>query len=150
MGGWMRLDHAALIISDPERSRAFYVGVLGLEEVPRPETFAFPGLWIQIGEQQLHLIGEAESGRARQIHPGYRADELAGGYTSHFAIEVDDLEATVAALKAKGGELVGGPRPRGDGVLQAYVSDPDGHVVELMQSGVAVTGHEPAIGTPGG
>ena len=131
----MRLDHAALIISDPERSRAFYVGVLGLEEVPRPETFEFPGLWLQIGEQQLHLIGEVEDGRAKQVHPGFRADELASGYAGHFAIEVDDLDATIAALKANGGTLVGGPRPRGDGVLQAYISDPDGHVVELMQLG---------------
>ena len=128
----MRLDHAALLIADPERSRAFYVGVLGLPEVPRPETFVFPGLWLRIGEQQLHLIGEAEGGRARQ---DYTADELASGFTSHVAIEVDDLKATVAGLEANGGELVGGTRPRGDGVMQAYISDPDGHVVELMQVG---------------
>ena len=44
--------------------------------------------------------------------------------------------------------VVGGPRPRGDGVLQAYVTDPDGNVVELMQTGVAVTGDEPEIGVP--
>jgi catechol 2,3-dioxygenase-like lactoylglutathione lyase family enzyme len=41
----------------------------------------------------------------------------------------------VAALQANGGELVGGPRPRGDGVTQVYLADPDGHVVELMQVG---------------
>ena len=146
----MKLDHAALIVAEPERSRAFYVGVLGLSEVPRPETFEFPGLWLQLGEQQLHLIGEAESGRARAVHPGYRADELAGGYTSHFAIEVEDLETALAGVKQRGGALVGGPRPRGDGVLQACVSDPDGHVVELMQAGAEVTGDEPPIGTPGG
>ena len=128
----MKLDHAALLISDPERSRAFYVGVLGLQEVPRPETFHFPGLWLQIGDQQLHLIGEATSGRAREV---YSADELSGGFTSHFAIQVDDLEAAVAALETNGGELVGGPRPRGDGVMQAYIADPDGHIVELMQLG---------------
>jgi catechol 2,3-dioxygenase-like lactoylglutathione lyase family enzyme len=128
----MKLDHAALLISDPERSRAFYVGVLGLTEVPRPETFDFPGLWLQIGEQQLHLIGEATDGRARQV---YSPEELSGGFTSHFAIEVDDLDATVAALQQRGGALVGGPRPRGDGVIQAYISDPDGHIVELMQLG---------------
>jgi catechol 2,3-dioxygenase-like lactoylglutathione lyase family enzyme len=128
----MKLDHAALLVSDPERSRAFYVGVLGLEEVPRPETFEFPGLWLQIGDQQLHLIREAEDGRARE---DYSAGELAGGFTSHFAIEVDDLRATIAAVSATGGELAGGPRPRGDGVMQAYISDPDGHVVELMQVG---------------
>jgi catechol 2,3-dioxygenase-like lactoylglutathione lyase family enzyme len=128
----MKLDHAALIIADPERSRAFYVGVLGLTEVARPETFEFPGLWLQIGDQQLHLIGEATNGRARQV---YSADEMSGGFTSHFAIEVDDLESTIAALQQRGGSLAGGPRPRGDGVMQAYIADPDGHVVELMQLG---------------
>ena len=47
LGGRMRLDHAALIVSDPDAARAFYVGVLGLEEVPRPPTFTFPGLWVR-------------------------------------------------------------------------------------------------------
>jgi catechol 2,3-dioxygenase-like lactoylglutathione lyase family enzyme len=56
----MRLDHAALMVSDPEAARAFYVEVLGLEEVPRPPTFTFPGLWLTIGAHQLHLVGEAE------------------------------------------------------------------------------------------
>jgi catechol 2,3-dioxygenase-like lactoylglutathione lyase family enzyme len=142
----MRLDHAALIVSDPEAARAFYVGVLGLEEIPRPGSFAFPGLWLAIGERQLHLIGESRPGRARATHPGYDPDELAVGFASHFALEVDDLEAFVAIVRERGATIVGGPRPRGDGVIQAYVADPDGNVVELMQSGVPVTGDEPEIG----
>jgi catechol 2,3-dioxygenase-like lactoylglutathione lyase family enzyme len=144
----MRLDHGGLIISDPERSRAFYVGVLGLNEVPRPPTFDFPGFWVQVGDQQLHLIGEAEPGRAREVHPGYRDNEVAGGYATHLAIVVDDLEATLAGVTERGGTVTGGPRARGDGVLQAYLTDPDGNVVELMQVGAGVTGDEPRIGTP--
>ena len=144
----MRLDHASLMVSDLDAARAFYVGVLGLEEVPRPPTFTFPGAWLQIGEHQLHLIGEAEPGRTSATHPGYRANELANGYASHFGIQVEDLPATVEALRLRGGELVGGPRPRGDGVLQAYVADPDGNVIEFMQTGVPVTGDEPEIGVP--
>lgn len=144
----MRLDHGGLVIADPERSRAFYVGVLGLEEVPRPPTFDFPGLWVQVGEQQLHLIGEAEAGRAREVHPGYRRNEVATGYATHVAIVVDDLEEMLAGVRERGGEIVGGPRARGDGILQAYLTDPDGHVVELMQVGVPVTGDEGRIGTP--
>jgi catechol 2,3-dioxygenase-like lactoylglutathione lyase family enzyme len=144
----VRLDHAALIVSDAEAARDFYVGVLGLEELPRPANFAFPGLWVAIGDGQLHLIGEAEPGRTRETHPGYRAGELATGYASHFAIEVDDLAAFLAGVAERGGTVAGGPRPRGDGVLQAYVTDPDGNVVELMESGVRVTGDEPELGTP--
>jgi catechol 2,3-dioxygenase-like lactoylglutathione lyase family enzyme len=150
MGGGMRLDHGGLMISDLDRSRAFYVGVLGLEEVPRPPTFDFPGFWVQIGDQQLHLIGEAEAGRTAEVHPGYRRDEVETGYANHIAIVVDDMAATVAGVVERGGEIVGGPRARGDGVLQAYLTDPDGNVVELMQVGVPVTGEEPRIGTPGG
>jgi catechol 2,3-dioxygenase-like lactoylglutathione lyase family enzyme len=148
MGGRMRLDHAALMVSDPEAARAFYVEVLGLEEVPRPPTFTFPGLWLKIGDHQLHLVGEAEPGRTRATHPGYAPNELATGYASHFALEVDELESFVEQVRARGGAIVGGPRPRGDGVLQAYVADPDGNVIELMQTGVPVTGDEPEIGTP--
>ncbi len=144
----MRLDHAALIISDPAAARAFYVGVLGLEEIARPVTFTFPGLWLAIGDRQLHLIGEAEPGRARETHPGFRTDEVRTGYASHFALHVDDLAAELDGIRARGGEIAGGPRPRGDGVLQAYVVDPDGNVIELMQTGVEVTGDEPEIGVP--
>jgi len=144
----MRLDHAALIVSSPEAARSFYVGVLGLEEIPRPPTFTFPGLWVRVGDAHVHLIGEAEPGRARETHPGYRSEELAGGYTAHFAIHVDDLEEFLAGVRERGGTVVGGPRPRGDGVLQAYLADPDGNVVELMQTGVEVTGEEPEIGVP--
>jgi catechol 2,3-dioxygenase-like lactoylglutathione lyase family enzyme len=148
MGRRMRLDHGGLIVSDPDRSREFYVGVLGLREVPRPPTFDFPGFWVQVGEQQLHLIGEAEAGRAREVHPGYRTSEVAGGYATHLAIVVDDLPEMLAGVRERGGEVTGGPRARGDGVLQAYLTDPDGHVVELMQIGVEVTGDEPRIGAP--
>src|SRR3954447_13188516 len=148
MSPGMRLDHASLMVSDPEAARQFYVGALGLEEIPRPATFTFPGLWVAIGDRQLHLIGEAEPGRTRATHPGYGAEELAGGYASHFALEVDDLETFLTRVKERGVAVVGGPRPRGDGVLQAYVTDPDGNVVELMQTGVPVTGDEPEIGTP--
>ena len=136
LGGGMRLDHAALMISDPEAARAFYVGVLGLEEIPRPPTFTFPGLWLASGDRQLHLIGEAEPGRARETHPGYRSDELATATRATSRITSTISQASLDGVRARGGEVVGGPRPRGDGVLQAYLADPDGNVVELMQTGV--------------
>ena len=84
----MRLDHGGLMIADPDRSRAFYVGVLGLREVPRPPTFDFPGFWVQVGDQQLHLIGEAEPGRTSEVHPGYTRREVQTGYANHVAIVV--------------------------------------------------------------
>jgi catechol 2,3-dioxygenase-like lactoylglutathione lyase family enzyme len=79
------------------------------------------------------LIGEAESGRVAQVQPGgYRPDELAVGHVAHVAFEVADLEEARQHLQAYDVTIVGGPRPRGDGVMQLYVCDPDGYIVELF------------------
>lgn len=128
----MRLDHGALLVADEQRAREFYVGGLGLTEIARPANFDFPGLWVAVGDQQLHIIGEAEPGRARDVHTGYRDDELARGYATHVALEVADFDGYLAGLSERGIPLAGGPRDRGDGVQQAYVTDPDGHVIEIM------------------
>jgi catechol 2,3-dioxygenase-like lactoylglutathione lyase family enzyme len=127
-----RLDHGAIVVEDEQRSRAFYVDGLGLTEVPRPASFDFPGFWVAVGDQQLHIIGEPEPGRARSVHPGYRDDELARGFATHLALAVEDFDGYLALLRERGIALVGGPRDRGDGVPQAYVADPDGHVIEIM------------------
>ena len=128
-----RLDHAALLVKDVERSRRFYGQVLGMEEVPRPSNFTFPGAWFRKGYAEIHLIGEAEPGRAAQVQPGgYRPGELSVGYGAHIAFEVANLEEARQHLQAHHVEIVGGPRPRGDGVLQMYVCDPDGYIVELF------------------
>jgi catechol 2,3-dioxygenase-like lactoylglutathione lyase family enzyme len=127
-----KLDHAALLVKDVERSRRFYGQILCMEEVPRPRNFDFPGAWFRKGSAELHLIGEAEPGRAAQVQPGYRADEQARGYGAHIAFEVDNLEEAQRHLRAHNVAIVGGPRPRGDGVLQLYVCDPDGYMVEFF------------------
>ena len=127
-----KLDHAALLVKDVERSRHFYGQVLGMQEVPRPSNFNFPGAWFRKGSAEIHLIGEAEPGRAAQAQPGYRRDEMERGYGAHIAFEVDDLEEARRHMRTYGVETVGEPRPRGDGVMQMYVCDPDGYVVELF------------------
>ncbi len=127
-----KLDHAAMLVKDVERSSRFYGQVLGMEQIPRPSTFNFPGAWFSKGSFQIHLIGEAEVDRAAQVNPGYRRDEMARGYGAHVAFEVDDLEAAMQHLRAHDVEIVGGPRPRGDGVQQLYICDPDGYIIELF------------------
>src|SRR2546430_16806285 len=58
-----RLDHAALLVKDVERSRHFYGQVLGMEEVPRPSNFTFPGAWFRKERAEIHLIGERSEER---------------------------------------------------------------------------------------
>lgn len=127
-----KADHAALLVEKVERSLQFYTQVLGMQEIPRPQNFDFPGAWVTSSGFQIHLIGEDTEGRARQVHPGYQADELTRGYGTHLAFEVDDLAETIRHLNDRDIRIVGGPRPRGDGVQQLYICDPDGYMIELF------------------
>jgi catechol 2,3-dioxygenase-like lactoylglutathione lyase family enzyme len=98
-----------------------------MREVPRP-AFSFDGLWFQAGQTQIHLILEfAGSGPAGNLVP----EHLRSSRTHHIAFAVDDAQAWTPRLKAMGVPLVSPPRLRPDGYLQVFVTDPDGHVVEL-------------------
>jgi catechol 2,3-dioxygenase-like lactoylglutathione lyase family enzyme len=126
-----RLQHCGLIVADLERSRRFYGGALGLEEVPRPRNFVFAGAWFQVGDDQLHLLVETDTtGRAGSADPGPSARV---GLATHIALEVDDLAAARARLDENGVALIGGPMPRGDGYEQVFLRDPDGYVIELFE-----------------
>ena len=128
------LDHVSFLVKDVEQSRNFYCQVLGLEEIARPSNADHPGAWLTNEERsfQVHLIGETEAGRVAQTHTRYRPDELASGYGAHAAFQIEDLQATLQHLHAQNVEIVGGPRPRGDGVLQIFICDPDEYLIELF------------------
>ena len=111
------VHHVSINVSDVAASVAFYTEVLGLRRrTDRPE-FGFDGAWLDVGEQQVHLIHH----------------QVPGNLGQHFAIRVADIDAAVAELRGKGVE-VRGPVPVGTG-RQAFLSDPAGNLVELNQPG---------------
>ena len=127
----MRIQHCGLVVSDLDRSRRFYAEALGLEEVPRPPNFTFAGAWFRFGDDEIHLLAEADTtGRAGVPDGGAGA---AFGLANHLALEVDVLETACARLDANNVALIGGPMPRGDGVTQIFFRDPDGHLLEFFQ-----------------
>src|SRR3954453_20344012 len=144
----MRIDHGSLLVSDVDASVRFYTAALGLEEVPRPSTFDTPGAWLAVGEQQIHLVGEGEPGRARAMNPPYDRAEVVIGYGNHLALVVDALDAALDRAREPGVEPPGETIARGDGVRRTFVTDPDGHVIELMQTGLEVTRREPRLTVP--
>jgi catechol 2,3-dioxygenase-like lactoylglutathione lyase family enzyme len=122
------IDHVTVVVKDLQKSRSFYVGVLGMQEVPRP-AFRFPGLWFAAGSTQIHLIEEhPESGPAKVFVP----QECEISRTHHFAFEVDDALAATERLKELGIPIAAGPKQRPDGPTQVYVQDPDEYLVELF------------------
>ncbi len=108
-----RLHHASVRVSDFETSRAFYEGLLNLAQLPRPD-FGFAGAWYELGDCQLHLIESPPSDR--RIDPR----------NPHFAVEVEDYDATKTELGRRGIEFLEfGP--------QLWILDPDGNTVEIRR-----------------
>jgi len=113
------LNHVALEVKSVQESIIFYKK-LGLQSLPRP-AFDFEGAWFRLGEvQELHLIG----GRERDVVSAKRG--------THFALQVASLAEAEVHLQNVGISYQG-PFKRPDGAQQLFLSDPDGHVVELCQ-----------------
>ncbi len=101
-----------------DRARAFYGGLLGMSEVPKPPNLARRGgCWFESGEVHIHLGVEADFRPARKAHP---------------ALLVDDLGALRRRLSEDGVECRD-DEPL-DGFVRTYVDDPFGNRLELMQA----------------
>lgn len=125
-----RLDHSALVVRDLARAREFYGAVLGLTEVPRPQSFTFGGCWFRGNGFELHLILAADTTAPAGF--GELGAGASRGLAHHLGFEVPDLTATEAHLRAHNVRIVGGPLPRSDGAVQLYVLDPDDNFLEFF------------------
>jgi catechol 2,3-dioxygenase-like lactoylglutathione lyase family enzyme len=117
------LHHTAVCVTDLERSKRFYGGVLQLKEIDRP-AFPFGGAWYELGDgRQLHLIVHESPLTLR----GTRAIDAKD---SHVAFRIADYEGAIAHFRAHGVDCL--ERPANvTPWKQLYVTDPDGHIIEL-------------------
>jgi catechol 2,3-dioxygenase-like lactoylglutathione lyase family enzyme len=111
-----RVHHVSLNVTDLAAATAFYTEVLEMPVLPRPD-FPFGGLWLDAGEQQIHLIV---------------VDDFVAPAGQHFALQVDDLASTVTELSGRGVE-VSAPNTIADVCVQAFLTDPTGNLIELNQ-----------------
>jgi len=136
----MRLLHTMLRVGDLERSLTFYTEVLGMRLLRRKDypdgrfTLAFVGY----GEERDHTVLEL-------THTwDIAAYDIGGGY-GHIAIGVDDIVSTCEAIAVKGGRVVRPPGPMKHGsTVIAFVEDPDGYRVELIQLATPAAAPAPA------
>ncbi|MET0681959.1 MAG: lactoylglutathione lyase [Casimicrobiaceae bacterium] len=127
----MRILHTMLRVGDLPRSIDFYTRVLGMQllrTTDRPEQkyrLAFVG------------YGDESSGAVLELTYNYdvAAYDIGTGF-GHVAIEVDDVTATCAAVRAAGssGTVTREPGPvKGGTTVIAFVQDPDGYKIELIE-----------------
>ena len=125
----MRILHTMLRVGDLDRSLAFYTEVLGMRLLRRND---YPE-----GKFTLAFVGyqEEAAGAVLELTFNWGVDKYdLGTAYGHVAIAVDDAHAACAAIRERGGKVVrdAGPMKGGTTVI-AFVEDPDGYKVELIQ-----------------
>ena len=121
----MRTLHFGLRVADRGRSLAFYTG-LGYEVIGEvPET--------EFGSLTMIKLPGDEFVTVELVHDPGKAVVGPGGLT-HLVIQVDSMQATVQTLAARGIEVEPPGSPDGsDDFWTAWISDPDGYRIELVQ-----------------
>ena len=118
-----RINHVSVNAKDLAASVAFYSELFGAEPIRTP-NFGFPVQWLAIGDTQLHLF-------ERDLRPTSH---------HHFGVTVDDVEPVYRAAERRGafeGDAFGNHLVELPGdVVQLYVRDPAGNLVEIDHHGV--------------
>ena len=117
--GVERLDHVQLAMPAGREADAvaFYEGVLGIPQVPKPPNLAARGgCWFERGDLKVHLGVDPDFRPARKAHPaflvtGLQALVVAAGDAGHRVVDDEPLE----------------------GYDRAYVDDPFGNRLELLE-----------------
>jgi len=112
------VHHVSLNVRDVDEAGKFYLEVLGLEKLPRPD-FGFDGLWLRSEGQEIHLM---------------KVENHEPPEGQHFAFKVDSLAAAIEELEGRGVK-VSKPFDLPGGARQAFLRDPSGNMIELNQPG---------------
>ncbi|MDZ7653692.1 MAG: lactoylglutathione lyase [Burkholderiaceae bacterium] len=126
----MRILHTMLRVGDLQRSIDFYTRVMGMQllrTTDRPDqkySLAFVG------------YGDESAGAVLELTYNYGVETYEmGGAFGHIAIAVPDAAAACAKIKAAGATVTREAGPvKGGSTVIAFVQDPDGYKIELIQS----------------
>ncbi|RYE39267.1 MAG: VOC family protein [Hyphomicrobiales bacterium] len=127
MQGITGLGHVAIKVTDLDRSLDYYINTLGFPEMLRlhKDDGSVWLVYLRVTDTQyLEVFPGAENDRA----PGWNANGM-----NHMCLTVDDIDSVLAQLAASGIELLLPLKTAIDGNRQAWLEDPDGNRIELME-----------------
>ncbi|OCA53531.1 lactoylglutathione lyase [Photorhabdus namnaonensis] len=126
----MRLLHTMIRVGDLQRSVNFYTEVLGMRLLRTSENIEY--------KYSLAFVGYADESEGAVIELTYNwgVDHYEmGNAFGHIALGVDDVAATCESIRKAGGDITreAGPVKGGTTVI-AFVEDPDGYKIELIEN----------------
>lgn len=114
--------HSSLLVQDTNRSLSFYRDMLGLEVDDNRPDLGFPGVWLKVGTQQIHLL-ELPSPDPVDGRPEH------GGRDRHTAMQVTDIDALQVRLEKAGIDFTRSKSGR----KALFTRDPDGNALEFIE-----------------
>lgn len=120
-------DYTVLIVEDLDRALAFYVELLGIELNHRSGPFA----QLRTGDTRLAFYERTAMEKTLGMPLEAPADNAPGFELGFYVANVDNA---YAELVVSGANAVTPPEDRPWGQRTAYVRDPDGHLIELVES----------------
>lgn len=116
------LVHAGLLVNDTARALDFYRGALGLKVDSARPDLGYPGAWLWVGRQQIHLL-ELPNPDPTEGRPAH------GGRDRHLALAISDIAAIRRALETAG---IGYTVSK-SGRKALFCRDPDGNALEFIE-----------------
>jgi predicted enzyme related to lactoylglutathione lyase len=124
------LNAARIGAEDVPALAKFYESAFGLQEVNRLELPGMLEIMLNFGD----TVQAAKANPNAQIVIMHRASNDLKDPVPHLILNVTDMNATAAAVKAAGGTMKGEPRPFGKtGMVIGFAADPAGNSIELIQ-----------------
>lgn len=119
---FLEIHHHSVIIADVEKSRHFYVDILGLKEDQSRPNISFDGLWIKVGQQAIHCLclKNPDSVENRPEH---------GGRDRHVCLTGTNLNELMERLEQ---HYINYTRSK-SGRNVIFFRDPDGNAIEVRQ-----------------
>ena len=126
-------EHVLILANDLEKTKDFYVDLLGLTNGYRPD-FPFPGYWLYLSQNEkaacIHLAMRKQD-TGQDYYIGKKEDVKSGsGAIDHVAFNADDIEGMKSKLESVSIEYTHRKVP-GFPLEQLFIDDPDGVKVEL-------------------
>ncbi len=124
------LNSVRIAAVDTPALAKFYQSAFAMQEVNRIAVASGPEIFVNFGA----TVEAAKANRSMPIVIMHRDSDATKDPIAHVILNVTDMAATVAAIKAAGGSMDGEPRPFGNtGVMIGIAVDPAGNRIELIQ-----------------